>query len=150
MRIYLDLCCLNRPLDDQSQPRVWLESDAIRLILQQCAQGTHQWVSSEALEFEAGRNPDKERRGRVLAMLQHADERFVLDDATIDLARSFERQGLRGMDALHLATAERATCHLLLTADDRFVKRARDLRPRPKVVVENPARWAVENINHDS
>jgi hypothetical protein len=87
MQIYLDLCCLNRPLDDQSQTRVRLESEAIGLILEQCGQGKHQWVSSEALEFEAARNPDEEQRRRVLAILQHAAERIQVDNRVLDLAR---------------------------------------------------------------
>jgi hypothetical protein len=29
--IYLDVCCLNRPLDDQTQERVRLESEASRV-----------------------------------------------------------------------------------------------------------------------
>lgn len=28
MRLYLDLCCFNRPYDDQSQLRVHLETEA--------------------------------------------------------------------------------------------------------------------------
>ena len=32
-RVYLDLCALNRPLDDQGQIRVRLEADAVSLIL---------------------------------------------------------------------------------------------------------------------
>ena len=34
-RIYLDVCCLNRPFDDQNQPRIRLESEAILIILAQ-------------------------------------------------------------------------------------------------------------------
>ena len=37
-RIYLDVCCLNRPFDDQSQPRIRLESETILIILAQCEQ----------------------------------------------------------------------------------------------------------------
>jgi hypothetical protein len=33
-RIYLDVCCLNRPFDDQCQERIRLESEAILLILE--------------------------------------------------------------------------------------------------------------------
>ena len=33
MRIYLDVCCQNRPYDDQSQDRVRVESEAVRRIL---------------------------------------------------------------------------------------------------------------------
>lgn len=28
MLVYLDLCCFNRPFDDQSHPRVQLETEA--------------------------------------------------------------------------------------------------------------------------
>jgi len=32
-KIYLDVCCLNRPFDDQSQDRIKLEAEAIIMIL---------------------------------------------------------------------------------------------------------------------
>ena len=32
VKIYLDNCCYNRPYDDQSEPRVYLESQAKMLI----------------------------------------------------------------------------------------------------------------------
>jgi len=34
MRIYLDMCCFNRPYDDQSQARIRLETEA-KMLLQQ-------------------------------------------------------------------------------------------------------------------
>jgi predicted nucleic acid-binding protein len=150
MRIYLDLCCLQRPLDDQSQARIRIESEAVRLIVELCGYGKHQWVSSRVLEFEATRNPDEDRRGRVLALLKHADERIALADAAVERATNYQRQGLRGIDALHLAAAEAAACDVLLTTDDRFVRRVRELRPGPKVRVENPAQWVVEHAEDDS
>jgi len=36
MLVYLDVCCLNRPFDDQSQDRIHLESEAVLLILERC------------------------------------------------------------------------------------------------------------------
>ena len=33
MRIYLDCCCLQRPLDDQTQPRIKVEAEAVLAIL---------------------------------------------------------------------------------------------------------------------
>lgn len=39
LQIYLDVCCLNRPFDDQRQDRVRLESEAILLILAHCEAG---------------------------------------------------------------------------------------------------------------
>lgn len=40
--IYLDVCCLNRPFDDQTQERIFLEAEAIRLILARCQSGEWQ------------------------------------------------------------------------------------------------------------
>jgi hypothetical protein len=31
--IYLDMCCLNRPFDDQSQPRIRLDAEAVLALL---------------------------------------------------------------------------------------------------------------------
>gem|GEM_PF-6101406 len=33
MRIYLNCCCLQRPLDDQTQPRIKVEAEAVLAIL---------------------------------------------------------------------------------------------------------------------
>ena len=32
MRLYLDICCLKRPFDDQTQPRIRMESEAENLV----------------------------------------------------------------------------------------------------------------------
>lgn len=52
MRIYLDVCCLNRPFNDQRQKRVRLESEAVRAILAMIDQGHVIWVTSDAVELE--------------------------------------------------------------------------------------------------
>jgi len=39
VRIYLDVCCLNRPFDDQTQDRIHLESEAVILILKRVRSG---------------------------------------------------------------------------------------------------------------
>ena len=44
MRIYWDECCLNRLTDDQSQPRVREEAEAIEQILRMVRQGLATWV----------------------------------------------------------------------------------------------------------
>ena len=56
MRIYLDNCCLQRPLDDQTQPRIKVETEAVLAILASALAGDFVLLGSEALEFEIGRN----------------------------------------------------------------------------------------------
>lgn len=51
-RIYLDVCCLNRPFDDQTQPRIALENQAILTILSRCQSGQWHLITSTALDVE--------------------------------------------------------------------------------------------------
>lgn len=37
--VYLDVCCFNRPYDDQTQDRVRLEAEAVLLILRRIEAG---------------------------------------------------------------------------------------------------------------
>lgn len=52
--IYLDLCCLNRPFDDQHQPRVRLEAEAVLGLVQLAKRdelrliGSEVWTSNAA------------------------------------------------------------------------------------------------------
>ena len=48
-KIYLDVCCLNRPFDDQSQPRIRLEAQAVLAILDRVSEGKWECVSSHAI-----------------------------------------------------------------------------------------------------
>ena len=46
MRIYLDNSVLNRPFDDQKQPRVWLETLCFVLVLQMVEKGEIELIRS--------------------------------------------------------------------------------------------------------
>ena len=56
MRIYLDMCCLKRPFDDQSQPRIRLETEAV-LSLLAAESATVDFIRSAALRLENRQNP---------------------------------------------------------------------------------------------
>lgn len=60
-RIYLDVCCLNRPFDDQTQPRIHLEAPAVLAIIAKCQQKTWKLINSSALIAELNQTPDLER-----------------------------------------------------------------------------------------
>ena len=62
MFIYFDTCCLNRPYDDQSQPRIQLEAAAVLAILERVTAGDVQLASSSVLQFEIHRIADQTRR----------------------------------------------------------------------------------------
>src|SRR5439155_14328464 len=62
VRIYLDMCCLKRPFDDQLATRVQVETQAVEAILILCRDGRHELIASAALRFENGKNPNADRK----------------------------------------------------------------------------------------
>ena len=86
MRLYLDNCCLQRPHDDQTQPRIRVETEAVFAVLATVQAGEQSLLGSEALEYEVSRIPDETRRNEVLAVLALASERLQLTDAVEALA----------------------------------------------------------------
>jgi predicted nucleic acid-binding protein len=142
-RIYLDVCCLNRPFDDQNQDRVRLESEAVLTILGQVQRKQCVLISSEALETEIDENPDVERLGKVHDILRVASCYVKIGDRESARAKELGPHGFGGYDAVHVACAESAIADVLLTTDDGFVNAARRCG-NMKVRVCNPLRWVAE------
>ena len=142
--IYLDVCCLNRPFDDQSTDRVRLEAEAVVMVLWHVQSGEWRLVGSEALDVEIEENPDVGRRRRVQLLADAACMKVPLSDWVIGRAVELESIGLQAFDALHVACAEDGAADILLTTDDRFIRIARQNRSRIRVRVENPVSWLRE------
>lgn len=124
MRIYLDSCCLQRPLDDQTQPRIKVETEAVLAILTAVQMGDVLLLNSEALEYELGRIPNEQRRSEAVAILALAKERLEITDEAEALAETLESRGINPMDALHLALASTAKADFFTTCDDKFLRKA--------------------------
>ena len=62
MRIYLDMCCYNRPYDDQSQLKVALEAQSKLHIQNLIKEGKLDLIGSYTLDYENSRNPYEMRR----------------------------------------------------------------------------------------
>ena len=145
-RIYLDVCCLNRPFDDQRQDRIRLEAEAVLLIMGRCESGAWQWLSSAVVEEEVNHTPSSERRSRVRQMLSGAHGTVALTDVAISRAQELKALGFRTYDALHLACAEQATVDIFLTTDDRVLRIATRHTAQLQVRVANPLAWLLEVI----
>jgi hypothetical protein len=135
MRIYLDMCSLQRPLDDKSQLRVRLEAEAVLGIISFCESGQAALVSSDALEFETRRNPHPVRRAHSLAILSEARHLVRLSPNVEQRATALIQAGLKPLDALHLSCAVESGADYFCTCDDRLLRRARAAHTgTPKVI----------------
>ena len=117
-KAYLDVCCLNRPFDDQTQARIRFESEAVRLILARIRTGELSWVVSEVMEEEVERtaDPGAGGAGKVRLMLGcQATTKVALGDSEAARGEELEALGFHAYDALHLACAESAQADVLLT-----------------------------------
>lgn len=139
--IYLDACCLNRPFDDQRQPRIRLEAEAVLLILQRVAAGGVQWLGSSVLEFEIGRMSDLERLRRVRQMLTDVSRRVQVEEEDIARGEELEALGFSDFDALHLACAERGGAEVFLSTDDKLLRRAERHAGQLRIRAMSPVNW---------
>jgi predicted nucleic acid-binding protein len=144
VRIYLDTCCLNRPFDDQTQPRIHLEAEAVILILGSYEKMNWEWVGSEILLSEIEEIPDHERKNRLRLLIENVKIKIILETDDLIRARQFVDWGFTSMDALHIACAERANCDYFLTTDDRLINRSVRYKAKLKVKVQNPLKWLDE------
>jgi predicted nucleic acid-binding protein len=146
VRVYLDLCCLNRPFDDQRQIRIRLESEAVFAVLDQATRCEVVWLSSEAIELEASRNSDSERVDQILLIASHATETLPLTTDDFTRAERLATIGFGAFDALHIACAERGRADAFLTTDDRLLKLAGRNRDSLQLTVKNPLEWVREAL----
>jgi predicted nucleic acid-binding protein len=133
--LYLDMCAIQRPHDDQSQVRIRLESVAVLGLLEHCRTGGAELAASDALIFEAGRNPYPVRRAHAEAALAAATVRQPLTPAVEARADDLVLAGLRPLDALHLASAEAIGANFFCTCDDHLLRRGRKIAAAPLRVV---------------
>jgi len=145
VRLYLDACCLSRLTDDQSQPRIREEAEAIGRLLAGVRDGSVQLVSSEALEDEVRRNPSMERRAEAQCFLSMAETQIEVNEGIVSRSRTLIGLGYGAFDALHLAAAEAASADALLTTDDRLLKQAGRNLGEPRIPVRNPLSWLKEH-----
>jgi hypothetical protein len=141
MKIYLDVCCLNRPFDDQNQPRIRLEAEAILFILHHLHLRDWEWFGSDALALEIDQTPNLERRNSLWLMAAKVHHWIAIQSIEANRSQQLEQLGFHAMDALHLACAESATANIFLTTDDKLLKLATRLSPQLQVTVANPVFW---------
>jgi predicted nucleic acid-binding protein len=138
VRIYLDASALNRPFDDQRLSRNRLEAEAVLAILEWVEVARIELISSAALMYENLMSPLIQRREYVWTYLALATTHVAADAALLQRAREIETQGMRPLDALHLASAERGRAGWFVTCDDRILRRTRRGKLDARLTIGTP------------
>jgi predicted nucleic acid-binding protein len=143
VKIYLDLCAIQRPLDTPNQVRIILESEAVLGIINLCNAGQIELLSSEALLYEGEQSPLSIRREHTLAVLSKSGIVINVTEKEKMRAELIMKFGIKPLDALHLALAETGNADYFCTCDDRLLRNAR-LVKELRVKVVNPVELVEE------
>lgn len=125
MRIYLDNCCYNRPYDDQSQIRIYLETQAKLHIQELIKLRRVELVTSYMLEYENGKNRFMQKKRTIENFMNDNESYYVgneRDEMIAKMAEPIMRTGVKEKDAFHVACAIYAKCDYFITTDDRLLK----------------------------
>jgi hypothetical protein len=125
MRIYLDMCCIQRPMGDQTHLRIHIEAEDILGILTWCEAGNAELLGSVALNYEVDHNPHPARKAFIQEILLKSNLIIQASDSVEQRARGYCGHGIKVLDALHLACAVEAQATYFCTCDDRFYRRAK-------------------------
>lgn len=144
LRIYLDTCCLSRFFDDQTQTRVYQETEIIGRIVSQVHSGHLYWISSDVLVHEVEQNSESDQRLQIKDLITDARQTISVGISEIARGKQLETLGFKELDALHLACAESGAADVFLTTDDRLLRRGSRYNVQLRVRVENPYTWFQE------
>jgi predicted nucleic acid-binding protein len=144
-RVYLDTSAYNRPFDDQTQPKIFLETQAVIIILQMVEAKVVELINSSVLDYENSRNPYSIKQDAMSWYLQLAELRQEVDEAILQRAEELEHNGLKAIDALHVACAEAVNSDYFITCDKRLINRCLGLTMK----VMNPVDFVLEISSDD-
>jgi predicted nucleic acid-binding protein len=85
--------------------------------------GDVELVRSSVLQYENSRNPFSVRRQWVSRCLDLAGQYQKVDKGIRERGQELEKEGLKAIDALHLACAEVTGSEYFLTCDERVLRR---------------------------
>ena len=125
MRVYLDMCCYNRPYDDQSQFKVAMEAQSKLYIQNLIREGRLDLVGSFTLDFECNRNPFEMRREAISKFIMENMKAYVgpeRDNVLTPKVAEIMSKGIKEKDAFHLASAIYAGCEYFISTDKRLLR----------------------------
>ncbi|MDR1181808.1 MAG: hypothetical protein LBL13_07500 [Bacteroidales bacterium] len=122
-RIYLDNCSFNRPYDDQTILRNYLESEAKTYIQIQIINKVFELVWSYMMDYEIFFNPFDNRRNQIQKWKSVAKINIQYSESNILLAKEIQKQNIKVKDSIHVACAIEAECKYYITTDDKLLNK---------------------------
>lgn len=125
MRIYMDNCCYNRPYDDQTYIRIYLETEAKLHIQDMVKKGEIDLVTSFMLEYENSKNRFSHKKQAIADFMSLNESYYVgieKEEEAKAIAERIMETGIKSADAMHVACAILAESNYFITTDDRLLR----------------------------
>lgn len=123
--VYIDVCALSRPFDEQGYLRIRLETEAVNLILSNIRKGRYKLLYSPVHLKEIEAITDPFERIELLTLLSNLGELITIKYAeTRERAEELVDINFGVADAAHVAFAERAAASFL-SCDDRLIAKCK-------------------------
>lgn len=125
MKVYLDMCCYNRPYDDQTQLKISMETQSKLFIQTLIKDGRLKLITSYMLRYECSNNPFEMRRNAIFDFIHNNTYGYVGDEHKEGIeakASEIMKTGIKFKDACHVASAIYAECEYFISTDMRLLK----------------------------
>jgi predicted nucleic acid-binding protein len=125
MRVYLDMCCYNRPYDDQLQLKVAMEAQSKLHIQNLIRDRKIELIGSYILDYEVSRNPYEMRKRSIIQFIYANMKGYVgaeRDSIIRPMAEDIMKTGVKEKDAYHVASAIYSNCDYFISTDIRLLK----------------------------
>ncbi len=142
MKVYLDTNIYFRSFDDQTQPRIYLESQAILTIFNAIEKNIIRLTTSDILLFEISKCPKIEgaqiRKSLLGLTSNHVKHTKAIVKQTEYIANKFN---ILPADAMHLVAAKSSNIDCFITCDDILIKKGSRFCQKMSFVIENPTNF---------
>ena len=132
-KLYLDICCYNRPFDDQTQIKIRLETEAKLHIQADIRSDEYSSIWSYMHDLENDANPYEEKRNAIAPWKDIAVEHCQSSDDILSTGQRIMGHGIKAKDALHLACAIESGCDYFVTTDKGLTNKNVD-----NIIIVNP------------
>ncbi len=125
MRIYLDMCCYNRPYDPQEQLKVAMETQSKLRIQRLVEEGKFDLVASYTLDYECSHIPSPIRKRQIMEFVRQNAKVYVSHKGDAEISEKAEeimKTNVKEYDAYHVASAIYAGCEYFISVDYRLLR----------------------------
>jgi predicted nucleic acid-binding protein len=121
--IYLDNCCFNRPYDDQTHEKIYLETDAKLKIQERIKNKEINLVWSYMLDFENNANLDIIVKKAIIKWKKLSKIDIIETESLLIKAEEISQLGIDSKDSIHISCAIKANVDFFITTDYNLIKK---------------------------